>query len=257
MRLADKVAIITGAASGIGRGIALMFAREGARVAVADVNDAGGAETVQQVESLGGSALFVHCDVSVAAEVNALVQATVARFGRLDILVNNAVYDRGDAAVADLDEAVWDRTLAVTLRGPFLCSKYALPEMIKGGGGVILHISSGCGIVGCGNSAAYSAAKGGLELLSRSLAIDYGQYNIRVNTIAPGGTRTPRAAGLERPEVRARAAREHLIQRTGEPEDTAYAAVYLASDEASWVTAVSLPVDGGWVARPGGMQRRE
>lgn len=257
MRLANKVAIITGAASGIGRGIARMYAHEGARVVVADVDDAGGTETVRLVEGAGGEALFVHCDVTSAANVSEMVQATVARFGRLDILVNNAVWDRGDAAVVDLGEEVWDRTLAVTLKGPFLCSKYALPEMIRKGGGAIINISSGCGVVGCGHSAAYSAAKGGLELLSRSLAIDYGGYNVRVNTIAPGGTRTPRAAALERPEVRARAAKEHLIQRTGEPEDTAYAAVYLASDEASWVTAVTLPVDGGWVARPGGAPPRE
>jgi NAD(P)-dependent dehydrogenase (short-subunit alcohol dehydrogenase family) len=206
----------------------------------------GGAETVRQVEALGGDALFVHCDVTSSAQVQEMVRRTVERFGRLDILVNDAVWDKGDAAVADLDEEGWDRTLAVTLKGPFLCSKYALPHMVRQGGGAIVNISSGCGVIGCKGSAAYSSAKGGLGLLTRSMAINYGEHNIRVNAIAPGYIATAQTArSRQYPEIVERTLANTPMQRYGEEAELKGLAVYLASGASSFMTGSVVVIDGG------------
>ena len=187
MKLSGRVALITGAGSGIGRATALLFAKEGAAVTVADISDDGGRETVARIEQIGGRGLFVHTDVSLASQVEAAIEATVGEFGRLDILHNNA-FSTVPRAILDTTEEEWDRTLAVCLKGPFLGAKYAIPHMLKNGAGVIINTASVHGIRGVAGWTAYQAAKGGLLSLTRSLAADCAP-NIRVNAILPGGVK--------------------------------------------------------------------
>jgi meso-butanediol dehydrogenase/(S,S)-butanediol dehydrogenase/diacetyl reductase len=243
MRLQGKVAFITGFGSGLGRAIAIMFAREGAAVAGTSPTESKGRETVSMVESFGGRALFQPGDASNSAQMKVLVDETVRQFGGLDIVVNSGGV-RSNGAITEITEAEWDRTVDVNLKGAFIVSRLAIPEMKKRGGGVILHIAARTGILGQSGRAAYCASKGGLVRLTEAMAMDHAKDRIRVNCICPGPTRTP-MVDTSTPEKLARYETRVPIGRIGEPEDVAYAALYFASDEASMVTAAILPVDGG------------
>jgi len=252
MRLAGKVAIITGAGSGIGRATAILFVQEGARVVVADVAPEGGRETVEMIRRDGGEAIFVETDVSKADDVIKMVEMAVETFGRIDVLFNNAAVTI-PASVVTATEEVWDRTMAIDLKGVFLPSKYAIPHMIEGGGGTVINTASMCGLVASPNQAPYSAAKGGVIALTRQMAIDYATHNIRVNSICPSEVRTPMFLGFINlapdPEEKMRELVARIpMGRVAEPEELARAALFLASDDSSYVTGVTLPVDGGLTA---------
>jgi NAD(P)-dependent dehydrogenase (short-subunit alcohol dehydrogenase family) len=248
MRLAGKVAVITGAASGLGRASAQLFAEHGASVVIADRDASGGEETVAQIRDTGGQAEFIETDVAIADDADAMVTKAVTCFGKLDVLFNNA----GIAIrkpVADLSEDEWDRCIDTNLKGVFLGSKSAIPEMIRGGGGSIINTASIYGVVGGRTRAAYSASKGGIVNLTRSMALDYASQNIRVNCICPGFVETPLLKKILGTEEEFQALVDmHPMGRLGRPIETAYAAVYLASDEAAFTTGIALPVDGGYTA---------
>jgi NAD(P)-dependent dehydrogenase (short-subunit alcohol dehydrogenase family) len=252
MRLADKVAVITGAGSGIGRATAMLFAQEGAKVVVVDYAPEGGQETVEMIRRNGGEAIFVETDVSKAAAVEEMVQTAVDTYGKIDILFNNAAVTI-PASVVDATEAVWDKTMDIDLKGVFLPSKYAIPHMIKGDGGSVINTASMCGLVASPNQAPYSAAKGGVIALTRQMAIDYATHNIRVNSICPSEVRTPMFLGFINRAPDPEKKMQELIARiplgrVAEPEEIARVALFLASDESSYVTGVTLPVDGGLTA---------
>ncbi len=248
MRLKSKVAIVTGAGSGIGEATALTFAKEGARVTVADVADSAGNDTVEQIRAAGGDAIYVHTDVTSASDIQGMVSATISNYGKLDVLFNNA----GIAmrlAVADLPEDDWDRCIDINLKGAYLGSKYAIPAMIANGGGSIINTASIYGIVGGPNRAAYVASKGGIVNLTRGMALDYAETNIRVNCICPGYTDTPIIRNIvETPAKYKALADQHPLGRLAQPLDIAYGALYLASDESAFVTGIALPIDGGYTA---------
>jgi len=243
MKLKNKVAFISGFGSGLGQAIAVMFAKEGAVVAGTSKTETKGRETVATVEKAGGKALFRAGDVGNSAQMKGLIEETVARFGGLDILVNSAGV-RTNGSITDITEEEWDRTLDANLKGAFVLSRLAIPEMKKRGGGVILHIAARSGMLGQAGRAAYCASKGGMVRLTEAMAMDHAPDRIRVNCICPGPTRTP-MVDTSTPEKLARYKTRVPLGRIGEPEDVAYAALYLASDEASLVTAAILPVDGG------------
>ncbi|MDP2949309.1 MAG: SDR family oxidoreductase [Chloroflexota bacterium] len=248
MRVVNNVALVTGAASGIGRATALLFAAEGAREAILDWNCEAGGETARLIGERGGEAVALVGDVSKEEDVAAAVRATVDRFGRLDILVNDAAIEFWGKA-ADTKVEDWDRVLAVDLRGVFLCCKHAIPRMLEQGSGAIVNIASVNGLVGIPAHAAYNAAKGGIIALTRQMAVDYGPDNIRVNCICPTTTETPMVEAVLTEDLRRYLIQQHPLRRLAQPEDVAYAALYLASDEASCLTGVILPVDGGWTAQ--------
>lgn len=250
MRLHDKVAIITGAASGIGRATAIRFAREGARVVVADCDHQAGESTARHIIDMGGQAIFVKCDVSVSADAEQMVSATVERYGRLDVLHNNAGIMM-EGTVPDLDEDDWDRVLSINLKGAFLCSKYAIHQFRRQGtGGVIINTASVNSFYAEGGIAAYCASKGGLIQLTRAMAIDHSDEGIRVNCICPGWIETPMNAAFfaSSPDARQKAGKLQAIGRIAQPEEVAAVAVFLASDEASFVTGSAYVVDGGFSA---------
>ncbi len=250
--LSGKVALVTGGASGIGRATALLFAREGAAVSVVDINEDNGRAVVQTIVGDGGQAIFLRCDVTQAKECRRAVERTVEELGGIHILFNNAgIIQR--ASVLETSEAEWDRVMAVNVKSVFLFSRYAIPIMARAGGGVIVNVASGWGLVGGRKAAAYCASKGAVVLLTKAMALDHGEQNIRVNCICPGDTDTPmlrdEARQLGQPDeyFLAQAARRPL-GRIGRPEDIAQAALYLVSDAAAFVTGTALVVDGGGLA---------
>lgn len=251
MRLENKVALITGAGSGIGRESALLFAKEGAAVVVADVNDAGGAETVMLVEGAGGKAVYVHADVSKAADCAKMVQVAEESFGKLHVLFNNAgIMRHDDDDAVNTEESVWDLTMAVNLKGVYLGCKYGIPALRRAGGGSIINTASFVAIVGAATpQLAYTASKGGVLALTRELAIVHARENIRVNALCPGPLRTELLMSyLNTPEKKQRRLVHLPMGRFGEAKEMAYAALYLASDESSYVTGTDFMVDGGLTA---------
>lgn len=253
MRVKDRVAIVTGAAVGIGQGIATVLSREGAKVVVADVDETAGRRTVEELRQAGGDAIFVRADVGDEAQVRAMVDQAVRQYGRLQILVNNAgigVY----TPVHETSLADWERCLRVNLTGVFLCSKYALPHLKAAGGGAIVNIASVHAYQNVGGTAPYAASKGGVAALTRVMAIDYARDKIRVNAICPGWIYTPLIERIFRESgdfegMKRRVGERQLMGRLGTPEDIGYAVLYLASDESSFVTGTSLFVDSGLTAQ--------
>jgi NAD(P)-dependent dehydrogenase (short-subunit alcohol dehydrogenase family) len=243
VKLEGKVAFITGFGSGLGQAIAVLFAKEGAAVAGTSTTETKGRKTVAMIEAAGQKALFAPGDVSNSAQMKALIDEAVKQFGGLDIVVNSAGV-RTNGSITEITEKQWDRTIEVNLKGVFVVSRLAIPEMIKRGGGVILNIGARSGMAGQAGRAAYCASKGGMVTLTEAMAMDYAHERIRVNCICPGPTRTP-MVDTSTPEKLARYKTRVPVGRIGEPEDIARAALYLASDDASMVTAAILPVDGG------------
>lgn len=246
MRLKDKVAIITGSSSGIGRAIAYLYAKEGARVVVsANLNIAGGEETVSNIKAGGGDAIFVKADVTVADDVKNLVQATVTKYGKIDILVNNVGGSLGMAPFENIDEAKFDRIVAVNLKSVYLMVINALPELKKAeGGGVIVNIGSMSALRPAPGVTLYGALKGAVIILTKTLAQELAPYKIRVNVINPTMTATERA--LKNPPELLRQFEEKIpLKRLAKPEDVAYAALYLGSSESSYLTGDEINVDGG------------
>jgi len=243
MKLDGKVAFVTGFGSGLGQAIALLFAKEGAAVAGTSTTEAKGRDTVAMIEKTGKKALFCPGDVTNSAQMKALIDETVKQFGGLDIVVNSAGV-RTNGSITEITEEQWDHTIDVNLKGVFVVSRLAIPEMIKRSGGVIINIGARSGMAGQAGRAAYCASKGGMVTLTEAMAMDHASHKIRVNCICPGPTRTP-MVDTSTPEKLARYKTRVPVGRIGEPEDIAYAALYLASDEASMITAAILPVDGG------------
>jgi len=251
MRLANKVALITGAGSGIGRESALLFGREGARIVAADVQDPAGEAVVKELEAAGGEAVYVHADVSKAADAEAMVRAAEERFGRLDVLFNNAgiSHPQDDDAVAT-EEEVWDLTMNVNLKGVFLGCKYGIPALRRAGGGSVINTASFVALMGAATpQLAYTASKGGVLALTRELATIHARENIRVNALCPGPLRTPLLMQyLDTEEKRQRRLVHIPMGRFGEASEIAKAALFLASDESSFTTGATFLVDGGITA---------
>ena len=249
MRLQGKVALITGAARGQGAEEARMFAKEGAKVVLADVTDQEGTAVAAEIAEMGGDALYVHLDVTNEDEWDAAVQSAVASFGKLDILVNNAgIWRRGHVLETSSDQ--WDDIMDVNAKGVFLGTKAAIPEMRKAGGGSIVNISSTAGLVGSKTSAAYSASKGAVRIFTKSTAVQYAAEGIRANSIHPGPIDTDMGDQVW-PDAASKAASvtRTALNKMGTPEDIAYGALYLASDESSFVTGSELVIDGGVTAQ--------
>ena len=250
-RLDGKVAIITGAGDGIGRAAALLFAKEGAKVVIADLNAELGEETVKTIKGTGGKATFVRVDVSRSEDVQKMIKVAVDTYGKLDILYNNAGIQGDVVKTADLSEENYDKLMAINLKGVWLGMKYGIPEMIKTGGGAIINTASMSGaIVAMKGAPHYGASKGGVVALSKVTAIEYVNDNIRVNSICPGPTMTALARAYQKakPKIFSQMEAKMPMGRFGRPEEIAQAALFLASDESSFVTASALIVDGGLVA---------
>lgn len=250
MKLADKVVIITGAGSGIGRESAILFAKEGAKIAVADINNAGGEETVAAVRSSGGEAIFVHTDVTKASEAENLVKATVNKFGKIDILFNCAGIVHRLAPIESFDESWWDRVYAVNVKGVFLTAKYTVPMMKKAGGGVIINIASMAGIRPRKGQSAYASSKAAAIHLTKELALELASDKIRVNCICPAAVDTPMKTqmmpeGADPEEFNKAIIATMPLGRLATAADVAYAALYLASDESAMLTGSCINVDGG------------
>jgi len=252
MKQTEKVALVTGASSGIGRATALAFAQSGVKVVLADVSvEAGEGAAAEINKETGVPTSFVNCDVSKSADVERMVRHAVERFGRLDYAFNNAGTEGVQAPTAECSEENWDRTVAIDLKGTWLCMKYEIPQMLKQGGGAIVNCSSIAGLVGFPNIPAYVASKHGVIGLTKTAALEYAKKSIRVNAVCPGVIHTPmidRFVGSNMEAMQALIAGEP-IGRIGEPSEIADAVVYLCSSRASFVTGLAMQVDGGWVAQ--------
>lgn len=245
-----KVALVTGAASGIGQATALAYARGGARVIVSDIEEAGGQETVNMIQDAGGEAVFVRADVSQPAECETLVQQTMERYGRLDYACNNAGIGGDQVPTADYPIESWQRVININLSGVFYCMKYEIPAMLNRGGGAIVNMASILGRVAFANAVAYDAAKHGVLGLTKTAALEYSSQGLRVNAVGPGFIETPMLADLkETPEVYDQLVALHPIGRLGRPEEVAALVVWLSSEKASFVTGAYYPVDGGYLTR--------
>ena len=246
MRLAGKVALITGSAAGIGKGTAKLFASEGAKVVVVDVDDVRGPQTVEEIRSAGGEAAFIRADVEYEDQIAAMIQFAIDRFGGLNVLMNNAYWSK-NGNVVELERADWDRSINVMVRAIYLACKYGIPHMISAGGGSIISTASVHGILAASNSAVYEASKAAVINLSRQIAVDFGPQGIRSNSICPGWIITERgdAQLAEHPERLEKGIQVYPVRRAGRPIDIAYGALYLASDESTFVTGTSLVIDGG------------
>jgi NAD(P)-dependent dehydrogenase (short-subunit alcohol dehydrogenase family) len=253
MRFEGKVAVVTGAASGIGRAAAVAFAREGAAVVIVDKDREQGEEVAREIQEQGGAALYVHTDITQETEVQAMVEHVTGHWGRLDVLVNNAgIYYQADVVHTPSD--VWNSVLDVNLTGAFLCTKHAVTAMVRGGGGAVINVASEAALVGIKGQVAYNVSKGGMIALTRSCAVDLAEQGIRVNCVCPGTTETPlvREAVNRAPDpVAARRALEEIrpLNRLGKPEEIASAILYLASSEVGYATGAILSVDGGYTAQ--------
>lgn len=251
MRLQNKVALVTGAASGIGRATCDLFAQEGARVVLVDINDAGGQETLAAIKKAGGDAIYIHADQSQAAECEAMIKKAEETYGRLDVLFNNAgISHAADDDAVNTSEEVWDFTFDVNVKGVFLCCKYGIPALKRAGGGSIINTASFVALVGAATpQLAYTASKGAVLSMTRELATIHARENIRVNALCPGPLRTELLMKyLDTPEKKNRRLVHIPMGRFGEAEEIAKAALYLASDESSFVTGTSFMVDGGITA---------
>lgn len=250
MKLQGKVAIITGAQSGIGLATALLFAEEGAKVVVADVKDAD--QEVKKITERGAEARFIQTDVSSESQVNVLIEKTVSAYGHLDVLVNNAGVELAKK-ITSTTEAEWDHLMNVNLKGVFLCSRAAIPVMQRSGGGVIVNVSSELGMVGGSEIAAYCASKGGVVQLTKAMAIDHAADQIRVNCVCPGPVSTPLlediiASSSNPEEERQSIVNKTLLKRLAHPHEIAQVVLFLASDESSYMTGSVVVADGGWTA---------
>jgi len=250
--LDGKVAIITGAGSGIGRATSKIFAREGARLVLADVVEEGGQETLRMLKDGGADAIFVKTDVSKWHDVDTMIARTIEKYGQLDCAFNNAGIEGEGGQTHECSEANWNQGFAINLGGVWLCMRAEIDQMLKQGkGGAIVNTSSGAGLIGVPGMPAYVAAKHGVAGLTRAAALEYGRHNIRINAVCPGPIRTPMMMrGLQRrPDLEERFARSEPLKRLGEPAEIGEAATWLCSDRASYVTGLPMPVDGGYLAQ--------
>lgn len=249
--LENKVAVVTGAGQGIGRAIAMSYAGEGATVVVADFNEETGKETVRLVSEAGGRASFVLADVSLESSVQAMVDEALQTYGRLDIACNSASLSRGSGPAHEYQREVFDQTLEMCLTNTWLCMKYEIAAMLENGGGAIVNISSNAARRGQAFNSAYAAAKGGVNILTKSCAAEYGAKGIRINAVSPGIIRTPgvEAYFAEQPKIAAGLKKAAVMNRLGEPEEVAEAVSFLSSDRASFITGQVLSVDGGEAVR--------
>jgi NAD(P)-dependent dehydrogenase (short-subunit alcohol dehydrogenase family) len=250
-KLDGKVALVTGGGMGIGRAITTLFVKEGAKVMVADYAPEGGEETVGMAKKAGGDASFVKADVSKAADVENMVKATVDKYGKLDILINNAGVMQVMTPTHETPDETWDRVININLKGVFLGIKYAIPEMLKGGGGVVVNAASVAGLVGMAGAPAYCASKGGVVQLTKVAALDYATQNIRVNCICPGVIWTPMVEAItgDNEQAIAQFTAMEPVGRMGKPEEVAQLYLFLASDDSSFITGAAVPVDGAFVAQ--------
>jgi NAD(P)-dependent dehydrogenase (short-subunit alcohol dehydrogenase family) len=251
MLLEGKVCLITGSGGGLGREAALLFAREGARLVVNDIDEAGGTETVSMIESAGGEAAFIPGDVSDDAQVAALFDGAVERFGRLDVSYHNAgIMHPDDTSPVDTALEIWDRVIAINLTGVFLCCRHAIPKLVDSGGGSIINVASFVALMGAANpQIAYTASKGGVLSMTREIAVQYARQGLRANALCPGPVRTPLLDYLIQDEAKRENRLNHIpMNRFGEAEDIAKAALFLASDLSSYVTGTEFVVDGGITA---------
>ncbi|HTY55302.1 MAG TPA: SDR family NAD(P)-dependent oxidoreductase [Candidatus Binataceae bacterium] len=247
MRLASKIALITGAGSGIGRATAKLFAAEGARIAAVDIVEDAAAAAAREINEGGGKAIALRCDMSRGPDVQAMVAATVERLGAPDVVFNNAGIEGKSAFLAEMDEEAFDQVIAVNLRGVFLGMKYTLPHMISKGGGSIINTASVAAMIAVRGAVAYCAAKAAVIAMTRVAATEYGRYNIRVNCICPGVIATEMMRRIVDGDMSPQAVRRiSKLGRTGKPEDIARAALFLASDESTFATGAPFVIDGGW-----------